>query len=140
MEATLDMSTITPGQVKRALGNAPPNHPLAVMASSITTSSTYQPATIALLRHSPESYWKITPTLPPTSWCIGKVILVSRPKLFLPHCLDLHNRDTFQLHLASHTERFVLGNHIIDPSTQKGFLSGTPGVLEHTSSPPEGMT
>ena len=33
--------------------------------------------------------------------------------------------------LASRLEQFAIDNEVIDPSTQKGFLKGINGVIEH---------
>ena len=33
--------------------------------------------------------------------------------------------------MASHPEKFLLANSIINPSVQKGFLSGIPGAIKH---------
>ena len=73
----------------------------------------------------------------PPSWCIGKFILIyksgptSNPGSFRPIALTSTIGKLFNRIIATRLEKFVLANGIIDPTIQKGFLSKTPGVLEH---------
>ena len=130
-----DMSPITPSQVKRALRKC-----------SSKSSSGCNGISYYHLKHLPTTHHFLATLFSrilldehscPPSWCVGKITLVhksgppSEPSSFRPIALTSTVGKLFNRIIASRLEHFVLANNIIDPSTQKGFLSGIPGVIEH---------
>jgi hypothetical protein len=73
----------------------------------------------------------------PDSWCIGRIILLhkdddtSNPANFRPIAITSVIGKLFHRIIARRLESFLLENEVIDPSVQKGFLSGMSGVYEH---------
>ena len=73
----------------------------------------------------------------PQQWCTGIIKLIYKdgtpedPKNFRPIALTSCVGKTFHKILAIRLENFLLDNHLIDPSIQKGFLRNCPGTYEH---------
>ena len=73
----------------------------------------------------------------PQPWCFAKTTLVpkngdpSTPTNFRPIAMSSVIGKLFHKILARRIESFLLANKIIDASTQKGFLRGMNGVMEH---------
>ena len=73
----------------------------------------------------------------PPSWYQAEIILIpkgdnpSQPSNFRPIALTPVVSKLFHKILAKRLEKFLLQNNIINPSLQKGFLSGINGTVEH---------
>ena len=73
---------------------------------------------------------------PPSSWFSAEISLVhkggdpSQPGNFRPIAFSSVIPKIFHKILAKQLERYILGNNIVDPSLQKGFLSGINGTVE----------
>ena len=76
----------------------------------------------------------------PPSWCMGKITLIhkdgstSEPGNFRPIALTSTIGKLFHKILASRLEVYLRQNSIINTTTQKGFLTGMNGVMEHVAS------
>ena len=130
-----DLSPITPGIVKRTLkkckSNSTPGpdgityHHLKMFSSSHHFLATLFTKIISTTQESP-----------PT-WCSGKIILihkegdVSSPANFRPIVLSSTTGKLLHKILALRLEKYCLSNDVIDPTLQKGFLSGVNGTMEH---------
>ena len=74
---------------------------------------------------------------PPPSWCVGKLSLIYKsgsandPSNFRPIALTSVVGKLFHKILAHCLESYLLSNDLINPSAQKGFLSGVNGTFEH---------
>ena len=72
-----------------------------------------------------------------SQWGQGKIILIhkkgdqSTPSNYRPIILSSSISKLFHKILALRMKRFCLMNKIINPSIQKGFLSGVNGMMEH---------
>ena len=72
-----------------------------------------------------------------TAYCSGKIILIHKkgdtqtPENFRPIALTSTIGKVFHKILSRRLEKFCLQNGIIDSSTQKGFLHGVNGTMEH---------
>jgi hypothetical protein len=73
----------------------------------------------------------------PRSWYSGKITLIhkagnpSLPANFRPIALTSCIGKIFHKIIAKHLERYIVSNKIVDVSTQKGFISGINGTMEH---------
>ena len=73
----------------------------------------------------------------PPQWCSGIMKLIYKtgssddPKNFRPIALTSWVGKLFHKILTIRLETFLLHNHLIDPSIQKGFLRNCPGTYEH---------
>ena len=73
----------------------------------------------------------------PLTWCNANIILIHKngdtscPSNFRPIALTSTIGKLFHRILARRLEEYLLDSDIIDPSIQKGFLSGIDGVIEH---------
>ena len=74
----------------------------------------------------------------PRSWYSGKITLIhkagnpSLPANFRPIALTSCIGKIFHKIIAKRLERYIVSNEIVDVSTQKGFISGINGTMEHT--------
>ena len=135
IDVVFDLSPITPGTIKQALKKCS-----SKSAPGCNGISYYH------LKHLPSCHHFLATLFSrillkdhtcPSSWCVGKIILAyksgpaSDPSSFRPIALTSTIGKLFNRILASRFEKFIRGNGIVDPSIQKGFLSGIPGALEH---------
>ena len=73
----------------------------------------------------------------PLTWCNANIILIHKngdtscPSNFRPIALTSTIGKLFHRILARRLEEYLLDRDIIDPSIQKGFLSGIDGVIKH---------
>ena len=135
---TFDLKPITPGLVKRIL-------------KKCSSSSTPGPdkVTYSCLKKLPSTH-KFLATLYskillqtqecPHTWCTANLSLMYKsgdptvPANFRPIALTSVLGKIFHKIIASRLEQYAIDNEVIDPSTQKGFLKGINGVIEHTFS------
>ena len=74
---------------------------------------------------------------PPSAWCCARIKLIhkggdtSKPANFRPIALTSVVGKLLNKIIATRLEEFLLENKIINPSLQKGFLSGINGTMEH---------
>ena len=133
--SSFDLTPVTPKQIKSALRKCS-----SKSSPGCNCISYYH------LKHLPATHHFLATlfsrillenhTCPP-SWCVGKFTLIyksgptSNPGSFRPIALTSTIGKLFNRIIATRLEKFVLANGIIDPTIQKGFLTKTPGVLEH---------
>ena len=73
----------------------------------------------------------------PSSWCIGKMILLHKkgpehnPANYRPIALMSTIVKLFNKILANCLENYLLAYHFMSTTTQKGFLTGISGTMEH---------
>ena len=73
----------------------------------------------------------------PQFWCSGKIILIHKkgdtqtPENFRPIALTSTIGKVFHKILSRRLEKFCLQNGVIDSTTQKVFLHGVNGTMEH---------
>ena len=132
---TFDLTPITPGLVKRIL-------------KKCSSSSKPGPdkVTYSCLKKLPSTH-KFLATLYskillktqecPHTWCTANLSLIYKsgdpavPANFRPIALTSVLGKIFHNIIASRLEQYAIDNEVIDPSTQKGFLKGINGVIEH---------
>ena len=132
IEIEFDLSPITPGLIKRTL-----------QKRSSTSSSGADGITYFHLKNLPSTHHFLATTFTkmllssqngPSSWFQAEIILIpkeddlSQPSKFRPIALTSTVSKLFHKILAKRLERFVLQNNIINPTLQKGFISGTNGT------------
>ena len=71
-----------------------------------------------------------------SQWGQGKIILIHKMGTINPFKLQAHyprifNKQIILQDSSDENGKFCLTNKIIDPSIQKGFLSGVNGTMEH---------
>ena len=135
IEIEFDLLPITPGLIKRTL-----------QKRSSTSSSGADGITYFHLKNLPCTHHFLATTFTkmllssqsgPSSWFQAEIILIpkeddlSQPSKFRPIALTSTVSKLFHKILAKRLERFVLQNNIINPTLQKGFISGTNGTVEH---------
>ena len=78
-----------------------------------------------------------TSHIAPSSWCSAKLILIHKkddkscPSNFRPIALTSTIGKVFHRIISRRLETYRLSNNLVDPSIQKGFLSGIDRVVEH---------
>ena len=133
--SAFDMSSITPAVVRRALnrcsnGSIPGPDKISYFHLKMLLCTHHFLATlfskIISVSHNT-----------PSTWCTANIILIHKkddtgcPFNFWPIALTSTIGKLFHRILARRLEEYLLDRDIIDPSIQKGFLSGIDGVIEH---------
>ena len=135
IQVEFDLSVITPGLIKRTLQKC-----------SSTSSPGSDGITYFHLRNLPCTHHFLATVFSkillfsqsgPSSWFHAEIILIpkegdpSQPSNFRPIALTSAVSKLFHKILAKRLQQFLLNNNIINPTLQKGFLSGMNGTVEH---------
>lgn len=130
-----DMSPITPGLVKAFLKKC----------SSSSTPGVDQ-ISYHILKKLPSCHHFLATLFsklllytqePPKSWRIAKIILIHKkgdtldPGNYRPIALTSAISKLFHKIIATRLEQYAIDNNFLDSSTQKGFLHGVNGCMEH---------
>ena len=144
IEYDFDMRPITPGQVKRTLRRC-----------SSSSSPGADGITYLHLRNLPSTHYFLATLFTkillethrgPPSWFSAEITLIpkggdpSNPKKFRPIAMSSVIPKLYHKILAKRLETYLLENDIIEPSIQKGFLTGINGTIEHTLPPRQLLT